>query len=312
MAGVASTIRRPVDISVIVPAYRAEATLDRCLASILAQDYPGSYEVVLCASADTEAALPRPAPDPRLRVLAFVPRLGAAAARNRAAAAAGGRLLAFTDADVEAPRDWLARLAGAAEASPCVAGSVRNGTPGSVVGTAEYLLEFADLHPNRRPADVHFGATCNLLLRRETWERFGPFPEDLEGGEDTLLTVGLRRRGLFSFAPDAGVAHLNRTQWRPFLRHQYGFGRFTSRLARLEGLHAGGPGRAVLTRYAALAPLAAALRVGWVLLRVGTLDRAGLPRALRCLPALLAGSLAWGAGLVAQRIAELRGRPRGR
>ena len=53
-----------------------------------------------------------------------------------------------------------------------------------------------------------------------------------------------------------------------------------------------------------LAPIAAALRVGWVYWRLATLDRQLLVRAVRCLPAVAAGSVAWGAGLVAQRMRE--------
>ena len=287
-----------------MPAYRADSTLSRCLASLLNQDFPGGFEVVLCVSADQPGELPPVEKHKRLKVLTHVPRLGAAAARNRAAAEARGRLIAFTDADVVADPGWLARLVSAADSSPCVAGSVRNGTPESAVGTAEYLLEFVDLHPSRDPGAVHFGATCNLILERVLWDEAGPFPEDLEGGEDTLLTMDLRRRGLFAFAPEAAVNHLNRTGLAAFLRHQFRFGRFTARLAVLDGLYAGGPLRATLTRYATLAPVAAVLRVGWVYWRLAALDRQLFVRSMRCLPAVAAGSAAWGAGLVAQRLRE--------
>lgn len=293
-----------IEVSIVVPAYRADFTIARCLSSLLNQDFPGGYEVILCVSADEPAELPSLDKHPRLKVLTHVPRLGAAAARNRAAAEARGRLIAFTDADVVADAGWLARLVSAADFRPCVAGSVLNGTPESTIGTAEYLLEFVDLHPARKPEAVHFGATCNLILERVLWEEAGPFPEDLEGGEDTLLTMDLRERGLFTFAPEAAVNHLNRTRMIAFLRHQYRFGRFTARLAVMDRTYAGGPLRATLTRYASLAPIAAVLRVGWVYWRLATIDRQLLVGSLRCLPAVVAGSVAWGAGLVAQRIRE--------
>ena len=116
--------------------------------------------------------------------------------------------------------------------------------------------------------------------------------------------MGLRERGLFAFAPEAAVNHLNRTRPVAFLRHQYRFGRFTARLAVMDRTYAGGPLRATLTRYASLAPIAAVLRVGWVYWRLATIDRQLLLRSVRCLPAVVAGSFAWGAGLVAQRIWE--------
>lgn len=296
-----------IEVSIVVPAYRADSTIARCLSSLLNQDFQAGYEVVLCVSADQTGDLPSLDKHPRLKVLTHVPRLSAAAARNRAAAETRGRLIAFTDADVVADAGWLDRLVSAADWSPCVAGSVLNGTPESTIGTAEYLLEFVDLHPARNPEGVHFGATCNLILERVLWEEAGPFPEDLEGGEDTLLTMDLRERGLFAFAPEAAVNHLNRTRMVAFLRHQYQFGRFTARLAVMEGTYAGGPLQATLTRYASLAPIAAVLRAGWVYWRLATIDRQLLVRSVRCLPAVFAGSVAWGAGLVAQRIRERGG-----
>lgn len=295
-----------LDVSVVVPAYNSGATLQRCVDSLLRQDFNGSFEILVCASADTDDSLPSLRSDPDLRILTHVPRLGAAAARNRAAAEANGRAIAFTDADVEVAGDWLERLAAASGGVRCVAGSVVNGTPDSAVGTAEYLLQFIDLHPRRPPAKVHFGATCNLFLPRELWASKGPFTGDLKGGEDTILSTRLRREGRFVFEPRATVTHLNRTSFKQFIRHQYEFGKFSARLARLGPGHAATQLRQRLQRHPALAPLAAAGRLGWVLYRTLTSDRSLVRAVPRSLPMLAAGSGAWGVGLLVEGI---RGAP---
>ena len=75
--------------SVIIPAYRA-STLPQCLDRVLAQDYSDSFEVIVCMSADDASQLLTLPADDRLRVLTHVPRLSAAAARNRAVAASRG------------------------------------------------------------------------------------------------------------------------------------------------------------------------------------------------------------------------------
>ena len=213
----------------VVPAYRSERTLPACVASLLAQQLEPRFEVIVVSSADDPGELPRLEPDPRLTVLGSTPRLPAAAARNIGAARARGRLLAFTDADVTAPPDWLARLTESSKGVRCVAGSVVNGTPGSRTGTAEYMVEFADLHPARTEQAWH-GATCNLLLTRDIWERYGPFPEDLDGCEDTLLTQRLIVDGLFVYASEASIVHHNRRGLRSVLVHQYELGAACARL----------------------------------------------------------------------------------
>jgi glycosyltransferase involved in cell wall biosynthesis len=286
-------------VSVVIPAYRAPATLSDCVAAVLAQPVTGGVEVVVVASADHEADLPAasgPLADRRVRLITAVPRVGAAAARNRGVDASTGRALAFTDADAVPAPDWLPRLLAAAGDSACVAGGVRNGTPRSAAGTAEYLIQFLDLHPARPAATAWHGATVNMLVTRDGWDRFGPFPEDMDGGEDTLFTVLARREGAFRFAGDATVTHMNRTGLRAVLRHQYEFGRFTARLIRRTPYYKGG----VLVRSPALAPVAAAGRVVSLYARVAAWTPGTLPWALALSPVVVAGLTAWAAGLISE------------
>jgi len=55
----------PVDASVIVPAYRAERTLHRCVSALLQQQSEGRFEVIVVASADRTEQLPVIEDDPR-------------------------------------------------------------------------------------------------------------------------------------------------------------------------------------------------------------------------------------------------------
>lgn len=277
----------------IVPAYRAERTLARCIESLLAQELDRPHEVVVVASGSWPEELPRMPDDPRLIVVTHVPRLDAAPARNRGVSRARGRLLAFTDADVVCPPGWLTGLIEAAgNGHRCVAGSVANGTPGSALGTVEYLSLFIDLHPRRPARTAWHGATCNLLVPAGLWRELGPFPEDMRGGEDTVLTVRARRRGLFAFAPDVTVTHLNRTELVPMLIHQYEFGAYVARLSRRIPVR-----MRVLTRYSPLAPIAAVLRVASIYWRVAAWVPRDLARAVTLLPLLALACLSWGAGL---------------
>ncbi|MGH9027013.1 MAG: glycosyltransferase [Acidimicrobiia bacterium] len=282
-----------VDVSVVVPAYRANRTLPGCVASILEQRVDRSFEVVVVVSADTVAELPALDPDPRLRVITHVPRLTAAAARNRGVAESTGQLLAFTDADVVVPPDWLGELVAAADHGRlCVAGAVRNGTPDSAAGTAEYLVAFLDLHPDRPVRTAWHGATCNLLVPRRLWERYGPFPEDMAGGEDTLLTVAARNDGNFTFGPRAAITHLQRTAVRDIVSHQYMYGEFTAHLGRRSDYK-----HRALVRYTMLAPVAAAGRVVSIYARVIAWARGMRWRSILAFPVVVAAMTGWGTGL---------------
>lgn len=284
---------RGIDVSVVVPAYRADATLGACVESLLAQRFDGRFEVVVAASADTPDALPTLPLHPALKVIARTPRLSAAAARNVGVESASGQAIAFTDADVIAPPDWLERLTAAAQGTWCVAGSVANGTPESAWGTVEYLVEFFDLHPARPRAAEH-GATCNLLVPRHVWEAHGPFREGMRGCEDTLLTTRVREAGLFRFAPEACVTHLNRRERAAVLAHQ-----------RVKGVtHA-----QLDVELGAVPAASVAVGVRRTLGRVAYLYRhlaewapSELGRAVRLSPLVFAASAAWGQGFIGESL----------
>jgi GT2 family glycosyltransferase len=286
-----------IDVSVVVPAYQANGTLGACIRSVLAQEIDATFEVIAVVSADAAAGLPRLDPDPRLTVVELTPRLGAAAARNLGVRRSCGSLLAFTDADATVPRDWLARLLEHAAGGTCVAGSVTNGTPASRTGTTEYLVEFADLHPARSEPAAH-GATCNLLVPRTIWQRYGPFPEDMGGCEDTLLTERLRREGLLAYAPEATVFHHNRRGLRRVLAHQFRLGTTHARLDRRRGKAPRMP--------AANAVRQTVGRFVYLHRHLGRCAPAERATALRLTPLLALGFASWGLGLWSEARREPR------
>lgn len=129
-------------ISVVIPVYNAQATLERCLDGLLAQSHP-AWEAILVNDGSTDASgevLRRYAQcDPRFVVLEQ-PNAGPAAARNTGMRHARGEWLAFVDADDVIPPDYLQQLRQA-----CCAGcalvvcSVRRLTQNSC--TAEHRSE---------------------------------------------------------------------------------------------------------------------------------------------------------------------------
>lgn len=89
-------------VSAITPLWNAGATLGEAVASMRAQTRP-DWEMLIVDDGSTDGgrALAEgfAARDPRIRVLGWAERRGAAAARNAGIAAAKGRYIAFLDAD---------------------------------------------------------------------------------------------------------------------------------------------------------------------------------------------------------------------
>ena len=90
-----------VKISIIVPVYNAEDYLERCLHSILDQEF-SSYEVILVDDGSTDASWlicdRYSSTDPRFITL-HQPNKGVSAARNAGINMAQGEYVMFLDAD---------------------------------------------------------------------------------------------------------------------------------------------------------------------------------------------------------------------
>lgn len=97
-------------VSVVTPVWNAAATLAEAVASVRAQTR-GDWEMLIIDDGSTDGgralAEALAAGDPRLRVLGWAARRGAAAARNAGIKAARGRVIAFLDAD---DRWWPRKL----------------------------------------------------------------------------------------------------------------------------------------------------------------------------------------------------------
>ncbi len=278
--------------SVIIPCRNAARTVADAVASALAQtEPPAEVLVVDDASEDESAEIARRA---GARVLSSPVRRNAGGARNAGIDAASGELLAFLDADVVAPRDWLERSRAAFEADPGivgVGGRVVNGRPGRY-GDLDYFLNHSEWIAKGRPSEKRNIPTMAIVYRRGAVAGTR-FPES-NRGEDTAFALSvLSRGGKLWYDPGIAVTHRHeRLDWKSFWKKQVEGGRtiYETR-TRYDR-----PGR-VLVRFPALLFLFPHL---WIVL--ARMVRAGYAgRAVTLLPWLIAGEFARIRGFFAAR-----------
>lgn len=96
-------------ISAIICTHNRDNYLGAAIDSLLGQDFPGSFEVVVVDNASTDCTrevVEARSPSPNLKYV-YEPVTGLSVARNTGAKAASAEILAYLDDDAVASSQWL-------------------------------------------------------------------------------------------------------------------------------------------------------------------------------------------------------------
>lgn len=306
-------------VSVLVPARDAEATLPDALDSILAQDYPGGFEVIVAdGSGGTATADLVRARYPSVRLLPNGERT-APAGLNLALGEASGEVIVRCDAGAVLSPGYLRRAVetlrrtGAANVGARQR-PVGRGPFGRAVAMAMVSRLGSGGARYRRDAPGGPAETAWLgVFRRDVLEAEGGFHAGLARNQDYELNWRLRARGrTVWYDPGLVADYRPRGTPRALARQYFDYGRWKRAVLRLHpgSLHPRQLAAPLLVLALALSAVAAAAGAPWraasaaPLLWTGALALAGLaalfrtrdPAALLVPLALAVMHLAWGTG----------------
>lgn len=183
--------------SVIVPVYRAEAYLERCVASLLGQSYP-HLDIILVedgspdSSGDLCDALATK--DKRVRVI-HQSNAGASTARNRGIDAAKGDWLCFVDADDYVDPDYIAHFVkGLGEDIDMVFQGICEIRNGAQTRKIPHPKRYARTELSEAIADINtqsmFGYVCNKCYRKSIIDaQHLRFRTDISLSEDRIFAL---------------------------------------------------------------------------------------------------------------------------
>ena len=222
-------ISNSLKASIIIPARQAAATLIGTLESIAPLANSPDVEVIIVNDA-AEAIIAELAVGYPVTVVNGNGR-GIGAARNIGVRSARGRILLFTDADCRVSSKWLDTHINTHERFGdmlLVGGSIVLEPQAPFWARCDHYCSWYHAHPNQPAAWVPNHPGANMSMTRSTFERVGPFREDLPSAgvhedaewQDRLQQLGGRIR----FEPKAAVWHVDRDDLKGFLKHNYRWG----------------------------------------------------------------------------------------
>jgi len=210
-------------ISVIIPSYNSQDTIEKCLDSLSNQSYKDSYEIILVDSSIDKTPQIVSSHHPDIKLIHFSKKTDPGTARNMGIREAKGDILAFTDSDCVPSRDWLERMAAAHQSAyRVIGGVVRNGnTDNNSIALAGYMAEFREFLPGRLVREVAHVPTCNISYKKQVFLDYGLFRGEYYPQEDMVYNCRLAEKGVkILFDPAIEVYHIHRSSLKGFLAHQ--------------------------------------------------------------------------------------------
>ena len=216
-------------ISVIIATHNSEATIEKCLTSLISQTYPQeSYEIIVVddGSKDKSVELSEKFGADKIKV---TEPCSLGQARNIGVKEANGRFLAFFDSDCIAEKFWIETIAKELQNHDAISGPVMNGNFYSYVAWADYLLEFSAFHEYKKRAVIDFMPGCNQACTKEAFDKSGGFL-DKRLSDDVYFGHLLKKAGIkIIFVPEFKMFHLCRTQIKQIKSNQELLGKYSVR-----------------------------------------------------------------------------------
>ena len=191
-------------ISVIIPAFNSEKTIQETVQSVLVQTFK-DFELIVVNDGSTDSTLKilSVIEDHRLKVFSY-PNAGSNPTRNRGFSHSSGDYIAFLDADDLWTEDKLEVQLKALQETPQAA--VAYSWSDRINEFSQFLYEGGhftadgDVYAHLLLADILENGS-NPLIRREAFIRVGGFDESLPAGQDWDLYLRLAARYQFTNIP---------------------------------------------------------------------------------------------------------------
>jgi len=218
-------------VSVIVPVYNGERTIESCIKSLLSLDYhPSKLEIIIV---DNNSR------DNTYKIIQKYPVIcliedkiqSSYAARNTGINRSRGEIIAFTDSDCIADKDWIIKAVECFEDKGvgCVAGRIEGYSPSNYI--EEYLKRHGYLCQDTSTLKhwfLPYAQTANAIYRKEVLNEIGFFEDRWVSAGDTDLTWRMLQKTSYklTYCKDSLIHHVHRSTLKGLFnqRKTWGYG----------------------------------------------------------------------------------------
>ena len=218
-------------VSIVIPAYNAEHTLQECLQAATALKSSSEVEVIVVNDGSTDRTPEVASSFPGVRVI-DIAHGGAARATNIGIQAAHYDTVVLVDADAVVENDWLEKIIPSLDDQTiaAVSGYVVTANSSVIGKLTGYDVES---RLDKVPMDTDHLSTTNTACRRAVLFEVGLLNEELKAGYDVDLSRRLKAAGYrLLLRKDATCRHYWKDNLKDYLWQQYNYAYYRMELAR--------------------------------------------------------------------------------
>ena len=243
-------------VSVIITAKNEATTIEECITSLFEQDYP-NFEIIFIDGESNDGTYEKASslenklkyfPNCMRYISLSMEANSPAIGRNIGIKRSEGSIIAFTDGDCIAEKDWLINLIKALPSQGGIAGGlniIRHFTNSKITNVIDSILSSkigsgssTQFFKFKNISKVDAVPTCNLAIHKKLIVEARGFNERLRMAEDLDLCIRIRKMGYkIMYSPDAKVNHyMGIDSFFSFSKFifKYGFGKGKSLIENKE------------------------------------------------------------------------------
>ncbi|MAV65370.1 MAG: hypothetical protein CMG00_09295 [Candidatus Marinimicrobia bacterium] len=227
-------------VSIIIPCYNGQASLNSCLKSIKGsiKNLPINYsaEIIVINDGSTDLTQKILQKEKNIRVIVHNKNLGLSSARNTGIKHSKGNFLVFLDCDIDVKENWLPNMLDFFNQNNDIVGVTGNLKPLAkkhLSRLEKYL--FSNYRGSKKAGITHnlkykWFVFSNTIIKKEVIGTAGPFDKSLKkyGGEDIELSIRISKKfpnGMRQNNNALSYHHVNKS-FEDYLQNVYDYGKY--------------------------------------------------------------------------------------
>lgn len=216
-------------VSVVIPVYDSEKTIQQCIETVLGNKYP-YFEVIVVDDCSTDLSRKIIGNVLKKRSFTFLQNKenrGPGFTRNRGIRIAKGDIIILLDSDSYVQENWIEQHVKAHEEkgilSAHIIGGGIEGIHDTISGRCDgYFNSVLNVPRSKSFFLKRFHLpTNNMSIKKKVFGKIGYFIEDAKSGEDVVFChLALKNKLKIYFKSGIIVHHYDRNGFKEFLRHQ--------------------------------------------------------------------------------------------